>query len=218
MAGYIKLHRKTLISSVFRSEKALKVFIWCLLKATHKERDELVGLQTVHLEPGQFVYGRIKAAKELEMPQSTVNDIITSLKCQQLIRVKSNNKYSVVTIINWALYQGMDAESDSDSDSKTDSRATAKRHKQECEEYISKINLPESPKTGSVFRENPEAEAWKRYYEELNQYHDKKRHGEKPPYPVKPGETFEEAQRNRYGGSYEQSEGAEAEIGTGKNP
>ena len=39
MAGWIKLHRKTLDSKVFQNEKLLKTFVWCLLKASHKEYD-----------------------------------------------------------------------------------------------------------------------------------------------------------------------------------
>lgn len=34
------------------------------MKASHKECDVMVGMQVVHLEPGQFVFKRPKAVKE----------------------------------------------------------------------------------------------------------------------------------------------------------
>ena len=46
--SYIKLFRKLLNSPIFENEKALKIWIWCLLKATHKERLQLVGQQEVN--------------------------------------------------------------------------------------------------------------------------------------------------------------------------
>lgn len=48
--SYIKLFRKLLNSPIFENEKALKIWIWCLLKATHKEREQLVGQRIVSLK------------------------------------------------------------------------------------------------------------------------------------------------------------------------
>lgn len=62
-SSYIKLFRKLLNSPIFENEKALKIWVWCLLKATHKEREQLVGQQIIHLEIGQFVFGRKQAQK-----------------------------------------------------------------------------------------------------------------------------------------------------------
>ena len=62
MEGYIKLYRKLLESPIFQNEKALKVWIWCLCKATHKEIDVLVGRQLVHLLP-RTIYLRKKQSK-----------------------------------------------------------------------------------------------------------------------------------------------------------
>ncbi len=123
MDGYIRLYRKILDNPVFQNERLLKVFIWCLLKATYKERDILVGLQCVKLQPGQFVYGRLKAAQELKIKPSTLNDHMHTLNRLQIINIKSNNKFSVITVENWALYQ-LDME---ETDNKSNNKATAKQ-------------------------------------------------------------------------------------------
>ena len=103
--SYIKLFRKLLNSPIFENEKALKIWIWCLLKATHKERLQLVGQQEVTLQKGQFVFGRKRASEELKMSESTIYKYIKLLEKLQMISIKSNNKFSVVTVEKWEEYQ-----------------------------------------------------------------------------------------------------------------
>lgn len=119
MEGWVKLYRKLLSSNIFQNEKLLKVWIWCLLKASHKECTQLVGRQTVNLKEGQFVFGRKKASEELKMKESTVRDYMLLLKNLQNIDIKSDNKFSVITVLNWDLYQIDDKKSDSKTDNKS---------------------------------------------------------------------------------------------------
>lgn len=102
---WIKLYRKLLVSPIFENEKALKVWIWCMLKATHIKRDQLVGKQIVHLEKGQFVTGRKKASDELRMKDRTVYDYFKLLEELHMISINSNNKFSVITVEKWEEYQ-----------------------------------------------------------------------------------------------------------------
>lgn len=121
--GYIKLYRKLLDNPVFQNERLLKVFIWCLLKASYKEHEQLLGLQTIRLKPGQFIYGRLKAAQEVRLKPSTMNDQMKALKKLQIIDIKPNNKFSIVSVINWGVYQS----SEDEPDNKTDSKPTTKQ-------------------------------------------------------------------------------------------
>lgn len=109
---WLKLYRKLLKSPIFENEKALKIWIWCLLKATHIERDQLVGQQIVHLEKGQFVFGRNKAVDDLKnMSESTIYKYMKLLEKLQMISINSNNKFSIVTIEKWEDYQDKKQES-----------------------------------------------------------------------------------------------------------
>lgn len=103
--SYIKLFRKLLNSPIFENEKALKIWIWCLLKATHKEREQLVGQRIVSLKKGEFVFGRKQASEELKMTESTIYKYIKLLEKLQMISIKSNNKFSIVSIEKWEDYQ-----------------------------------------------------------------------------------------------------------------
>lgn len=103
--GWIKLHRKLTDSSVFDNPKLLKTWIWCLCKASHTEHEVIVGKHFIKLQPGQFVFGRLKAADVLKMNDRTVYDYMKMLEKMEMLRIDSTNKYSVVTIENWAFYQ-----------------------------------------------------------------------------------------------------------------
>ena len=129
--GWIKLHREILDKAIFHNEKLLKVFVWCTLKATHEEYDQLVGRQIVHLKPGQFVTGRHKASEELRLKPSTAWDYLKVLESNNTINIKSDNKFSIVTIVNWALYQSVDSYSDNETNSSHDNKSTTNQHKQE---------------------------------------------------------------------------------------
>lgn len=105
MAGWIKLHRKLKNSLVFDNPDLLKVWIWCLLKATHDDYIQMIGLQEVELEKGQFIFGRKVAANELKMSESKTYRLIKKLETMQNLNIKTNNKFSIITIANWELYQ-----------------------------------------------------------------------------------------------------------------
>ena len=96
---------------MFQNADLLKVWIWCLLKATHKDYETLVGLQVVELLPGQFVTGRFKGSEELKMNPSTFYKYLKILQDLSMIALKSDNKKTVVTIENWDKYQGEEGRS-----------------------------------------------------------------------------------------------------------
>lgn len=135
MTGWIKLHRKLLDSPIFQNEKLFKVFAYCLMKASHKDHKQLVGRQIVELKKGQFVFGRKRASEELRLKESTVRDYIKFLENLQTIVVSSDNKFSVITVVNWAVYQSDEQISDSKYDNKStsnqqqmDNKSTSNQH------------------------------------------------------------------------------------------
>jgi hypothetical protein len=107
--GCIFLSRSILNSKVFCNEKRLKVWIWCLLKANHKRRSVAVktgkGESVIEIKRGQFVFGRKSAARELEMPPSTIRNIIALLARWGNLVIKADSHYSIITIVNYDTYQ-----------------------------------------------------------------------------------------------------------------
>jgi hypothetical protein len=117
--GGIKLYRMILESQVFANEVVLKIWIWCLCKASYKERFIPLkigkGTTTVKLLRGQFIFGRHTAAKELKMSGSTVwrwMNKMASIEYGKMIDIKVNKQYSIVTVCKWVEYQTKDFENE----------------------------------------------------------------------------------------------------------
>lgn len=72
--GYIRLYRKLLQHSVFtaKDEKLFRIFIYCLLRATHKETMVYFNHQDIPLKPGQFITSREHAARDLGYSPKTL--------------------------------------------------------------------------------------------------------------------------------------------------
>lgn len=114
--GYVRLWRRSLDAGWLKNHKLWVFWSWCLLKASHKECDVFVGFQKVHLLPGQFIFGRAKAARTLTMTEREVRTCLTTLKTTNNVTVKATSKFSIVSIINWDTYQQINETNDQQTD------------------------------------------------------------------------------------------------------
>ena len=113
MQGYIKLYRKLMDSPIWSDPHYLKLWIYCLLKATHKERKVIIGNKTVTLYPGQFITGRKTLADDLnegmkpkqQLSESTWWRYLNNLEDWGMLNIKKTNKFSVISILKWLEYQ-----------------------------------------------------------------------------------------------------------------
>jgi hypothetical protein len=109
--GYVPLWKCSMDSRVFQNEGLWKVWTWCLMKANHEATTVklLMGKFTVEekLEPGQFIFGRNTAARELSMPASTVWKRMLTLESPSYgnLNIYRDKNYSIITIINWHIYR-----------------------------------------------------------------------------------------------------------------
>ncbi|MFW7189940.1 hypothetical protein [Lysinibacillus sp. BNK-21] len=121
MLGWISLHRKLQEHEIYADPYMLKLWIHCLLKASHKERNQLVGNQVVNLEVGQFITGRKALANEFNkgakdthiISESTLWRWLLLFEQLQMLNIKKTTKYSVVTVVNWCEYQGTEQQMNS---------------------------------------------------------------------------------------------------------
>lgn len=88
--------------------------MYCLLKASHKEHKQLVGKEVVTLKEGQFIWGRNESTNELNhgakpserKSSSTWERLLKLLEELEMLNRITNNKYTVINIVNWRVYQG----------------------------------------------------------------------------------------------------------------
>jgi hypothetical protein len=103
--GYIKLWRKSLESNTWNNQNVWRLWCWCLMKASYKRYKCLIGLQEIELMPGQFIFGRKKCSIETGLSEQIVRSCLQTLKSTSNLTIKTTNKFSIITIINWDTYQ-----------------------------------------------------------------------------------------------------------------
>ena len=103
--GYVKLWRKSLDDYLWQNINLWRFFEYCLLKASHKDHKIMVGMQEITLKPGQFVFGRKVASEESGLSEQTIRTCMAKLKNMKKLTIKTTNKFSIISVINWGRYQ-----------------------------------------------------------------------------------------------------------------
>lgn len=155
--GYVKLWRKSLDAGWFQNPELWTFWTWCLLKASHRVIVVKVGFQEITLQPGEFVFGRLKASKELKMGEKKIRNCIDFLKKAGNVAIKTTNKFSIITIINWSIYQADEEEKGQQKGQQRASKGPQTRinkkdiyiHDQESQEVLAYLN----EKKGSHFKD-----------------------------------------------------------------
>ncbi len=113
--GWICLHRKILNWEWYSDSKIVHTFLHCLFKANHKPKK----WQGVLIQRGQFITSQKHLSAELNLSVRQIRTILNKLKSTGELTVKTNNKFSIISITNYSDYQ--------DSDKQVDRRVTGER-------------------------------------------------------------------------------------------
>lgn len=128
--GFILLSRNILESDVFASQKLLKIWVWCLCKANFKDKTIPLkvgkGEKILKVKRGSFVFGRNKAEEELFIDGSTIYKSIKKLQEMEMIKIDSNNQYSIITICKYDTYQDNKSYKVTSKEQPSNSKVTAK--------------------------------------------------------------------------------------------
>jgi len=110
--GWVKLHRKIIENPIFLNSELLQLFLYCILKAGHKEKEIIFNGKMKKLEIGSFITGGESLSKELKQNQSSTWSRLKLLKNLGYISLKSTNKFTVVSVLKYDLYQDKELEKD----------------------------------------------------------------------------------------------------------
>lgn len=108
MKGWVCLHRQLMDHPRFRDPDWVSVWICILLKATHQPFRVTFDGREVELRPGQFVTGRNALSEATGVHASKIRRVLAVLKNDQQIELQAGVKGSIVTVLNWGLYQTSD--------------------------------------------------------------------------------------------------------------
>jgi hypothetical protein len=111
--GWVKLWRKTVDSAVWANDDLFRLWIWCLLSANYRDGwVQVPGLaDPVLVQRGQLLTGRYALNMALYPNQrktdpspSTTWRWLQSLEKRQNLHIETNSRYSIVTIVNFDVY------------------------------------------------------------------------------------------------------------------
>jgi len=116
--GYIKLWRSMKDSSVMKKPEYLSVWIFILLSANFKETEFIFNDEKILIKSGSFITSRAKIHAITGVEESKVERILKYLKTEQQIEQQSFNKFRIISICNWELYQQSEQQSEQPVNSK----------------------------------------------------------------------------------------------------
>jgi len=141
--GWVKLWRKSLDIGWLTNHELWTFWCWCLMSAAFKETSELVGLKRVRLSPGQLIFKRREVASLLKVSESKIFRMLNFLKSEQMVSVQTNNRFSIITIVNWDTYQddtpGSEQQNGTISEQQTNNKRTT--NEQQADPTTSKKKL-----------------------------------------------------------------------------
>ena len=101
MNGWIKIHRKFLDWQWFDKPEAVKLFIYLLLRANHKD-----GYWQGHeIKKGQFITSAQTISNDTKLSLQTIRTLLKKFELTNEIVVKSTNKFTMLTICKYECYQ-----------------------------------------------------------------------------------------------------------------
>lgn len=104
--GWITLHRKMLKNPIVcKDSDYFAVWVYLLLNATHKDVSALFKGKRITLKPGQLITGSKSIGEQFNINYVKVHRILKVFESEKQIEKQSSNKNSLITIVNWHLYQ-----------------------------------------------------------------------------------------------------------------
>jgi hypothetical protein len=147
--GYVKVWRKLEDSGILQDQGACQFFLWAMFKAMRKPRKQIVGNQVVCLCAGQFISGRNVAATELGISPSKFARTLDKMKMLGFVDTKPNNKFTVITIVNWDTYQNEQASPGQQTGQQIDSKRTASEQQTDTNKKDKKERIKTEDKSSS---------------------------------------------------------------------
>ena len=116
MGNFIKIDRKILEWEWYRNEHTKNVFLHCLLKANWKDSK----FEGKEVPRGSFITSIKKIALELDLTEDEVKTALKHLLKTGELTKQTTNKYTVITVSNYELYQEVAKQNQNNSQTDTE--------------------------------------------------------------------------------------------------
>ena len=112
MNGWIKLHRKIIDNPVFDNPDLFHLFVYCLIAANHNPTMIVWNGEEKNMERGSFITGRKSLSEKLKQSESKIYRNLKTLEKLNIITQKSNNRFTLINVVNYCNYQGSEFENE----------------------------------------------------------------------------------------------------------
>jgi hypothetical protein len=134
MSGWIKLNRELSHHWVAQEPDALAVWIRILLDANFQDKTKRFNGTLVTINRGQLIFGLNAYSDKTGVSVSKLRRIMNDLEKDGMISRQKTNKYSVITVLAYDLYQSGDSQAASKRQANDSQTATPKEGKKEKKE------------------------------------------------------------------------------------
>lgn len=101
--SWIKLHTKFLNWEWYKDSNTKSVFLHCILKANWKDGK----FESYYIPRGSFVTSVKKLSEELKLSTQCIRTSLKKLEKTKNLTIKTTNKFSIITINNYDIYQSL---------------------------------------------------------------------------------------------------------------
>lgn len=126
--GYVRWFRRTVFGDIGSNIHCLGLWVYLLSLATWKESDLIWRGERRKLPPGSVVIGLRELSTKLGCSKDTIARWLDYLHKSGRITLEHSTRGSLVTVLNWALYQGSDADDETQTRHESDADETRPGH------------------------------------------------------------------------------------------
>tara|TARA_R100001463_G_scaffold65363_4_gene118615 strand:+ start:197 stop:811 length:615 start_codon:yes stop_codon:yes gene_type:complete len=123
MEGWVKLHRKFLEWEWYDKSETVHLFLHCLLKANHKNKNYRGKI----VNRGSFLTSRELLSKELGLSQRQIRTSLNRLKMTNELTINSTRKGTIIQVVNYTKYQ-VKTNKETDNRPTTDQQQTSNKN------------------------------------------------------------------------------------------
>lgn len=131
-AGYIMLYRSIKKHWLWRNNRKksrFEAWVDLLIRASHADQKEPVGVDLITVKRGQILTSQVQLSKDWSWSRHAVSDFLVMLQKDHMVALKTDTKWSMITISNYDSYQTVRTS----KGHQKDINGTSKGHIQELE-------------------------------------------------------------------------------------
>lgn len=135
--GWIKLHRKMLDHAIVKFSKNYsyaEAWLYLLFRACYEPQKVLIGSEIINLKVGEIITSQKKLCKQFGWGNSRLRTFLKVYVADNMIKVKTTNKLTYITIVKYSTYQA----SQTDNKSQTKPKQTHSKNTKKLKEDIAK--------------------------------------------------------------------------------